>query len=71
MAGVSVHLHGGPLDGAIQPVPADQDGLPRQFVDVEYGSGGALWYVQYQRERRSDDGWHYRATGVQERADED
>ena len=71
MSGISVHLHGGPLDGAVEPVPADQDGQPRQLVDVEYGGGGATWCAQYRREHRGVDGWHYRATGVQERADED
>jgi len=71
MAGISVHLHGGPLDGAVQPVPADQDGRPREYIDLEYGSGGAIWYVQYRRDRERDDGWHFRATGVQKRADEE
>lgn len=71
MGAISVHLHGGPLDGAVEPVPTGSDGQPRQVVDVEYGSGGATWYVQYRRERRTEDGWHYRATGIQDRADEE
>jgi hypothetical protein len=30
-----------------------------------------MWYVQYLRERQDEEGWHFRATGNEERADEE
>lgn len=71
MAGDSIHLHGGPLDGAVRPTPEQRDGAPPEFMDFEIDSGSGLWYAQYRRGRHAGDGWHFEATGVEKRADEE
>jgi hypothetical protein len=66
-----VHLHGGPLDGAVRPAPADPDGTPAERAQFEHQVDGAVWYVEYRRARHTENGWHFEATGNEERADEE
>lgn len=68
---IQVHLHGGPIDGAVLPAPVGPDGLPAERAQFEYEVGEGLWYVEYRRDSQREDGWHFRATGNDERADEE
>lgn len=71
MESTEVRLHGGPLDGTVQSTPLGPDGLPAERAEFDHDAGDGLWYIEYQRERRDEDGWHYRATGMRQRADEE
>jgi hypothetical protein len=70
VSSVSVRLHGGPLDGAIRQATADEDGMPSEQVEFEYADSGT-WYAEYRRDRRDQEGWHFQATGNQQRGDEE
>jgi hypothetical protein len=67
---VSVHLHGGPLDGAVRQTAANEDGVPSERIDFDFDDDGT-WYAEYRRDRQDQDGWHFQATGNQERGDEE
>ncbi|HEX6969307.1 MAG TPA: hypothetical protein VF174_10925 [Micromonosporaceae bacterium] len=72
METTQVRLHGGPLDGSVRTAPVGPDGRPAERAEFDHEpTGDGLWYVEYQRERLDDDGWHYQATGIQQRADEE
>jgi hypothetical protein len=72
MESTRVRLHGGPLDGSVRSTPLGPDGQPAERAEFDHDSAGdGLWYVEYQRERLDKDGWHYRATGIEQRADEE
>ncbi|GAA4572555.1 hypothetical protein GCM10023176_35710 [Micromonospora coerulea] len=60
------HLHGGPLDGTDQ-----QLGSPDELVEFTHETPDGTWYVEYRRDRRTDDGWHYQATGGMDKQDEE
>ncbi|MGC1214616.1 MAG: hypothetical protein WA890_25580 [Micromonospora sp.] len=66
MNGTVVHLHGGPLDGTTQQLDR-----PDELVEFTHSAPDGTWYVEYRRERRTDDGWHYGATGGMEKQDEE
>jgi hypothetical protein len=70
MKTTSVYLHGGRLDGSSRSAPVGPDGKPKERIEFEHNSGDGLWYVEYQRDQHSDAGWHFKATGIEERADE-
>jgi hypothetical protein len=70
VSSVSVRLHGGPLDGAVRDATADEKGVPSERVDFDVVEGGT-WYAEYRRDREDREGWHFQATGNQERADEE
>jgi hypothetical protein len=70
METISVHLHGGPLDGSTRTAPVEADGAPPEWTDFEYEREG-VWYAQYRREHQGDDGWHFRSTGIEKKADEE
>lgn len=65
-----IRLHGGRLNGAERATPIDADGLPAEFLEFEYDDNG-IWYVEYRRDQQASDCWHFNATGIEERADED
>mgnify|MGYP001462353353 CR=1 FL=1 len=67
----TVHLHGGPLDGAVRVVPTGSDGQPAELADFDHETQDGLWYVQYRRARHDNKGWHFEATGNEKRADEE
>ena len=71
MDNVRVRLHGGPLDGTVQLAPAGPDGQPAERAEFDHNAGGGLWYIEYQRVRQGEDGWHFEATGNEQRADEE
>lgn len=68
---VQAHLHGGPLDGTVRPAPVETDGRPAELIEFDHRGDGGIWYVEYRRVRDSDQGWHFEATGNEERADEE
>jgi hypothetical protein len=68
---IDVRLHGGPLDAATRLVPAGTDGQPVERIEFEEQRTDGLWYVEYRRAGEADDGWHFEATGNEERADEE
>ncbi|MFS8477973.1 MAG: hypothetical protein FWJ93_03205 [Micromonosporaceae bacterium] len=70
MASTNVHLHGGPLDGTVRPVPVGPDGQPAERIEIDHHSDGR-WYIEYERARHGEDGWHFQATGIEQRADEE
>lgn len=70
VSSVSVHLHGGPLDGAVRQAKANEDGAPSDRIEFEYTDGGT-WYAEYRRDRQDQEGWHFQATGNQQRGDEE
>ncbi|BCB76561.1 hypothetical protein GCM10022251_22580 [Phytohabitans flavus] len=67
----SVYLHGGRLDGTSRNAPLGPDGQPNERIEFAQQTHDGLWYVEYKRDRQSDTGWHFRATGNEERADEE
>lgn len=67
----TVRLHGGPLDGTIRQAPIGPDGQPVERTEFDHTTDGGQWYVEYQRTRKDADGWHFAATGVEQRADEE
>lgn len=71
MRTASVRLHGGPLDGMVRPAPTGPDGQPVERAEFDHRAEGGLWYVEYERARQGADGWHFEATGNQQRADEE
>ncbi|WP_109964443.1 hypothetical protein [Micromonospora globispora] len=66
MAGSVAHLHGGPLDGTTREL-----GSPDEVVEFTHQGRDGTWYVEYRRDRRADDGWHYEATGGMDKQDEE
>ena len=66
MTGSVAHLHGGPLDGTTREL-----GNPDEVVEFTHQSRDGTWYVEYRRDRRTDDGWHYEATGGMDKQDEE
>ncbi|HLU45483.1 MAG TPA: hypothetical protein VKZ67_10780 [Natronosporangium sp.] len=70
MKTITVHLHGGPLDGTTQPAPVGEDGNPPEWTDFDFEWAGD-WYAQYRRAHRGEDGWHFQATGIEKKADEE
>jgi hypothetical protein len=70
VSSVNVHLHGGPLDGAVRQVTANDKGVPSERMEFDFVEGGK-WYAEYRRDKQDQEGWHFQATGNQERADED
>jgi hypothetical protein len=67
---VMMHLHGGALDGRTALAETADDGMPPDFVELEHEDEG-VWYIEYRRDRQAEDGWHFTATGNEERADEE
>jgi hypothetical protein len=67
----SVHLHGGRLDGTSRTAALGSDGQPEERIEFEHESHDGVWYVEYQRGQQDDGGWHFNATGIEERADEE
>ncbi|HEX5595727.1 MAG TPA: hypothetical protein VFX61_06875 [Micromonosporaceae bacterium] len=68
---VSVHLHGGPLDGTVRPAPVGPDGMPPELTEFDHDAEGGRWYLEYRRDRQGADGWHFQATGIEQKADEE
>ena len=58
MASTNVHLHGGPLDGTVRPVPVGPDGQPAERIEIDHHSDGR-WYIEYERARHGEDGWRF------------
>lgn len=71
MERTDVHLHGGPLDGTVRSVAVGPDGQPAEKVEFDHDSDQGLWYIEYERTRHGEDGWHFQATGIEQRADEE
>ena len=71
MNGVDVYLQDGPLRGAVRTAPVGPDGKPAERFEFDHRADGGLFYVEYQRVEQGEDGWHYRATGIEQRADEE
>jgi hypothetical protein len=67
----SAYLHGGRLDGMVRETQTGPDGQPGYRVEFELEAEGGLWYIEYQREQADRNGWHFQATGNEERADEE
>jgi hypothetical protein len=67
----TAQLHGGPLDGTVRTLPSEPNGEPAEITEFDYDASDATWYVEYRRTHRDESGWHYEATGNQERPDED